>query len=188
MAFFIDSQHQGLFQWVSSSHQVAKVGASASASVLPVNIQGWYPLYLPIWPLFSALKSGFMDSLCSTTFQIDYNGLLISRRCHIYTEMPHCHLSHLGSSWSPRFPPSLITCSVLCPAALLLVSVPGELSLLPPLPRLWLLSLHSLSRCLLLQGLLQVLGIQQWTEQRPCSPGAGIPWVGLGQEEEVISQ
>ena len=76
-----------------------------------------------------------MDSLCSTTFQIDYNGLLISRRCHIYTEMPHCHLSHLGSFWSPRFPPSLITCSVLCPAALLLVSVPGELSLLPPLPQ-----------------------------------------------------
>ena len=33
------SQHQGLFQWVSSSHQVAKVfGVSASAPVLPVNI------------------------------------------------------------------------------------------------------------------------------------------------------
>ena len=38
------SQHQGLFQWVSSSHQVAKVGASASASVLPMNIQDWFPL------------------------------------------------------------------------------------------------------------------------------------------------
>jgi len=37
------SQHQGLFQSVSSSYQVAKYaddGASASASVLPVNIQG----------------------------------------------------------------------------------------------------------------------------------------------------
>ena len=34
------SQHQGLFQWVSSSHQVAKVlESSASASVLPMNIQ-----------------------------------------------------------------------------------------------------------------------------------------------------
>ena len=33
------SEHQGLFQRVSSSHQVAKVlGVSASASVLPVNI------------------------------------------------------------------------------------------------------------------------------------------------------
>ena len=38
------SQHQGLFQWVSSSHEVAKVlELSASASVLPVNIQGWFP-------------------------------------------------------------------------------------------------------------------------------------------------
>ena len=35
------SQQQDLFQWVSSSHQVAKV--SASASVLPVNIQDWFP-------------------------------------------------------------------------------------------------------------------------------------------------
>ena len=39
------SQHQGHFQWVSSSHQVGKViGISASASVLPVNTQDWSPL------------------------------------------------------------------------------------------------------------------------------------------------
>ena len=38
------SQHQGLFQWVSSSHLVVK--ASASASVLPMNIEGWFPLGL----------------------------------------------------------------------------------------------------------------------------------------------
>ena len=39
------SQHQGLFQWVCSLHQVAKVlGVSASASVLPMNIQSWFPL------------------------------------------------------------------------------------------------------------------------------------------------
>ena len=36
------SQHYGLFQQVNSSHQVAKVlGVSASASVLPMNIQDW---------------------------------------------------------------------------------------------------------------------------------------------------
>ena len=36
------SQHQGLFQWVSSLHQVAKVlGVSASTSVLPMNTQAW---------------------------------------------------------------------------------------------------------------------------------------------------
>ena len=38
------SQHQGLFQWVSSSSQVASTGASVSASVLPMNTQGWFPL------------------------------------------------------------------------------------------------------------------------------------------------
>ena len=39
------SQHQGLFQWVSSSSQVAS-NIRASASVLPVNIQHWVPLGL----------------------------------------------------------------------------------------------------------------------------------------------
>ena len=33
------SQHQGLFKWGGQS-----IGASASASVLPVNIQDWFPL------------------------------------------------------------------------------------------------------------------------------------------------
>ena len=41
------SQHQGLFQWVSSLHQMAKsIRVSASVSVLPMNIQGWFPLGL----------------------------------------------------------------------------------------------------------------------------------------------
>ena len=35
------SQYQGLFKWVSSSHEVAKnIGVSASTSVLPMNTQG----------------------------------------------------------------------------------------------------------------------------------------------------
>ena len=39
--------HQGLSQWVSSLNQVAKsIGALASASILPMNIQGWFPLRL----------------------------------------------------------------------------------------------------------------------------------------------
>ena len=38
------SHYQGLFQWVGSLHQVAKVlGVSASASVLPMNSQDWFP-------------------------------------------------------------------------------------------------------------------------------------------------
>ena len=44
---FYLSQHQGLFQWVGSLHQVTKVlGVSASAIVLPVNIQAWFLLGL----------------------------------------------------------------------------------------------------------------------------------------------
>ena len=39
------TQHYGLFQWVSSLHQV-EVGASASASVIPVTIPSWLPLEL----------------------------------------------------------------------------------------------------------------------------------------------
>ena len=39
------SQHQGLFQCVNSSHEVAKVlGVLASASVLPMNTQDWLDL------------------------------------------------------------------------------------------------------------------------------------------------
>ena len=51
-AFYL-SQHQGLFQWVSSSHQVAKV-LGVSASVLPVNAQDWSPSG---WTGWIALKS-----------------------------------------------------------------------------------------------------------------------------------
>ena len=40
------SQHQGLFQWVSSLYQIAKVLELQHQSEyhIPVNIQGWFPL------------------------------------------------------------------------------------------------------------------------------------------------
>ena len=51
------SQHQSLFQWVKYLHQVAKVlGVSASASVLPMNIQDWSPLGWTGW-IFLQSKS-----------------------------------------------------------------------------------------------------------------------------------
>ena len=56
------SQHQGLFQGVSSSHQVARVMKfPALASVLPMNIQGWFPLGLTglISLLFKGLSRVF---------------------------------------------------------------------------------------------------------------------------------
>ena len=44
------SQHQGLFQWVHCSPASLvgdqSIGASASTSVLPMSIQGWFPLRL----------------------------------------------------------------------------------------------------------------------------------------------
>ena len=54
------SQHQGLYQWISSSHPVAKViGVSASASVLPMNIQDWFPRidWLDLLTVQGTLKS-----------------------------------------------------------------------------------------------------------------------------------
>ena len=43
------SQHQGLFpmSWLFTSGDQS-TGASASASVLPINIQGWFPLVLDV--------------------------------------------------------------------------------------------------------------------------------------------
>ena len=43
------SQHQGLIKWVSSSYQVARIGVSASTSVLQKNIQDWSPLGWTGW-------------------------------------------------------------------------------------------------------------------------------------------
>ena len=61
------SQYQGLSQWVHSSHQVVKsIGTSASASILPMNIQG-FPLG---WTgLISLLSKGFSRVFSSTAIQ-----------------------------------------------------------------------------------------------------------------------
>ena len=40
------SQHQSLFQWVSSSHQVVKYYNFSFNIILPMNIQGWFHLGL----------------------------------------------------------------------------------------------------------------------------------------------
>ena len=55
------SQHQGLFQWVSSSHQVTKV------LELPVNIHDWFPLGLTGW--ISLQSKGLSRVFSSTTDQ-----------------------------------------------------------------------------------------------------------------------
>ena len=58
-------QHQGLFQWLSSLHQVAKVlEFSASASVLSMNIQDRFPLG---WTGWISLKSKGLSRVFSNT-------------------------------------------------------------------------------------------------------------------------
>ena len=62
------SQQQGLFQWVSSSHQVAKVlECSASASVLPMNIQDWSSSEWTGW--ISLQSKGLSRVFSNTTVQ-----------------------------------------------------------------------------------------------------------------------
>ena len=55
------SQHQALFQWVSSSYQVAL------ASILPMNIQDWFPLGLT--GLISLQSKGLSRVFSNTTIQ-----------------------------------------------------------------------------------------------------------------------
>ena len=54
------SNHQGLFQWVNSHHRVATI-------VLPVNIQGWFPLGWTGW--ISLQSKGLSRVFSNTTVQ-----------------------------------------------------------------------------------------------------------------------
>ena len=59
-------QHQGLFHWVSSSLiWWPSIGASTLASVLPMNIQDWFPLQLT--SLISLPSKGLSRVFSSTT-------------------------------------------------------------------------------------------------------------------------
>ena len=57
------SQHQDLFQWISSLHQVTN--AEALASVLPMNIQGCFPFGLT--GMISLQSKGLSRVFSSTT-------------------------------------------------------------------------------------------------------------------------
>ena len=83
------SQHQGIFQWVSSSHQVAKVlEFQASASVLPMNTQDWSPLgwtgWISLHPRDSKESSPTpqFKSINSSALSFPYSPTLISIRDH----------------------------------------------------------------------------------------------------------
>ena len=61
------SQHQGLFQRVSSSHGGQSIEVSASASVLPMNIQDWS--FLGLTGLISLQSKGLSRVFSNTTVQ-----------------------------------------------------------------------------------------------------------------------
>ena len=59
------SQHHGLFQWVNSTSSGQSIGALASISVPPMNIQCWFPLGLI--GLISLQSKGISRVFSSTT-------------------------------------------------------------------------------------------------------------------------
>ena len=80
------SQHQSLFQWVNSSHQVAKVLVSALASILPMNTQDWSPLGWTGW--ISLQSKGLSRVFSNTTAQMhQFFGAQLSSQSnsHIHT-------------------------------------------------------------------------------------------------------
>ena len=61
------SQHQGLFQWVSSSHQVARELECQLQHVFPMNIHNWFYLGLTGWISLQSKRRSRVFS--STTVQ-----------------------------------------------------------------------------------------------------------------------
>ena len=80
-------QHPGLFQWVGSSHQVTK-GASPSASVLPMNIQGWFPLGLT--GLIALQSKGLSRVFSNTTVQ---KHQFFSARPSLWVQLSHLYIT-----------------------------------------------------------------------------------------------
>ena len=81
------SQHLGLFKWVSSSHEVAKVlGFSASTSLLPMNTQDWSPSG---WTGWISLQSKGLSRVFSNTtvqkYQFFSTQLSLWPNSHIHT-------------------------------------------------------------------------------------------------------
>ena len=89
------AQHQDLFQWVGSSHQVAD--AKASASALPMNIQDWFPLGLT--GLIS-LQSGRLSRVFSKTTVRNKNytaSVFLFVFCLLFQNQSNCQVGL--SSW-----------------------------------------------------------------------------------------
>ena len=83
------SQHQGLFQWVSSSHQVAQVleFQLPVASVLLINVQCWFLLGWTGW--ISLPAKGLSRVFSNTTIQ---------KRQFFGTQLSLWSISHMRAS------------------------------------------------------------------------------------------
>ena len=100
------SQHQGLFQWVNSSHEVAKVlEFQLQHQVLPMNTQGWSPLG---WTGWTSLQSkGLSRVFSNTTVQKhQFFGTQLSSQSnsHICTDYWKNHsLDKMDLCWQSNF-------------------------------------------------------------------------------------
>ena len=108
------SQHQGLFQWVSSSHQMAKVlGVSALAPVLPMTIQDCLPLGLT--GLISLLSKGLSRVFSNTTVQKHqflHTQLSLWSNSHIHTCLLETPLLWLDGPLLAKLWLYFLTCSL----------------------------------------------------------------------------
>ena len=64
------SQHQGLFKWVTSLHQVSKLLAFQLQHALPKNIQDWFPLR---WTGWISLKSKGLSRVFSNDLALNHH-------------------------------------------------------------------------------------------------------------------
>ena len=77
------SQHQGISQWVCSDGQ--SIGASASASVLPMNTQEWFPLGLiGLISLHSNGLSSLLQHHSSKTIILQCSAFFMVQLSHPY--------------------------------------------------------------------------------------------------------
>ena len=111
-------QHQGLFQCQPFTSGGQSIGASASASLLPMDIQGWFPLELTglISLLYKSLSRVFSSTtikkhlLCSAFFMVQFShpymttGKTLALTIQIFVGKVMSLLFHKLSRFVPRVP------------------------------------------------------------------------------------
>ena len=104
------SRHQGLFrmsQFFASGGQ--SIGASVSASVLPMNIQDWFPLRFICFislqskghsRVFSNTKLSILS--CTLLFPLDWQGELAPWGQPLVLPFPRCMIVHHVTDWRQK--------------------------------------------------------------------------------------